>query len=1097
MDTRDYESPQYLSGDVLIGSPAESPITPMRIVSMCNPVRKLTIYTAFGLIASMIFLSVFGVARAGISSDTAASPVGKICKPSEEPVGWPKPLGVHRDGNVAMAVTSEGLYGQSIAGGYADPETGLPAPWFVFPASSGIKYLHAGALWIGGVVNGDTLVSLGFDSRSVSRSDFQPEDPEKGGVVLTGGPADKCFVSTYSDTGEDHYSRPDLNSLAVIEKSYSWSSPPYDDFIICELCIRNIGTDPIYGTWVGFYVDGDVMPVGDISGGWRDDNVSYHHNSGTAYIMDTDGDPLINGGYSWDSLSIRGAMGLKLLDMNPPATDSSFNWWLPYASSELDWGPRYIGDGSEPLYTFSTGGNGMPVTDQDQYHILSNSEMDYDLLWTEVMKDNPEWLSPPSDLGYIFQGRDIRFVYSFGSYDLFPGDSIEMAVVFVGGDNIHQDPSAFYEVYDPYMPEFYYLELDFSDLVSNGTAAQLLYDSEYLPAPPVGRVQGVEVVETANNFATIKWLAREHPDVLGYNIYIKPVPEGQALFGDTVVGYRDTTGMMLWNPQSPVSDLQYTIDGLADGEMYLASVATVAEGVMGRMSYPIYFSCGVPRPPDLLDRTLYLHNIDVVTFDWAPSPDEDIDHYNIYRCISYFEYARSYDHTIGLYPIYQDDTCDSVAQFIENGDTTMYYFFRMEPYESVPAVVTSFSDSIIHEELYYSVTAVDSLGRESEMTDFVRVFARGCPHKDFLIYLPNDGSNSNFQSIDSVIIFYETALEGYDYDFFFMSDSSGINGCPNHTCMGWPTMAPYRFVVIDDHIRSSLLESEVYMPFKDVLTEYTRSNGNVIYFGSLNAGCSAVDIDTLKRTYGPGTFEYDILHLDSSLTCGFALFWKGIVTTEDTIGGLISAESVDDGYPNLEVDTNYYWWNSESYRIMSWPIATPPLTGNLYPDQQAQVIFEYRSLFPGASRCEGLPCGVKYQDGDHCVYTFAFHPWFIRMEDFKELINAIYADYPTDVAEDSPPLPRGLTLYQNYPNPFNPVTNIRFNLPRSASVCLDIYDILGRKVTTLVDDLCRPGLHSVTWNGTDARGHSVASGVYFYRLRADGRAVTRKMVILK
>jgi hypothetical protein len=234
------------------------------------------------------------------------------------------------------------------------------------------------------------------------------------------------------------------------------------------------------------------------------------------------------------------------------------------------------------------------------------------------------------------------------------------------------------------------------------------------------------------------------------------------------------------------------------------------------------------------------------------------------------------------------------------------------------------------------------------------------------------------------------------------------------------------------------------------------------------------------------------------LTCGFALFWKGIVSTEDTIGGLITVESDDEDYSNLRVDTNYYWWNSESYRLMSWPISTPPLTGYFYPNQEAGIIYRYRSLFPESSRFEGLPCGMKFDGGNYAVYSFAFHPWFIVKEDFRELIDAIYDDYPTDVADDdSGMLPDRFVLHQNYPNPFNPFTNIKFDLPHAAPVRLDIYNILGRRVKTLINDVYRAGFHSVIWNGTDDDGHSIASGVYFYRLTAGDRAATRKMVVLK
>jgi hypothetical protein len=88
-------------------------------------------------------------------------------------------------------------------------------------------------------------------------------------------------------------------------------------------------------------------------------------------------------------------------------------------------------------------------------------------------------------------------------------------------------------------------------------------------------------------------------------------------------------------------------------------------------------------------------------------------------------------------------------------------------------------------------------------------------------------------------------------------------------------------------------------------------------------------------------------------------------------------------------------------------------------------------------------------------------------------------------------------LQQNYPNPFNPRTRIDFVLPAATHVDLDIYDLLGRQVVSLVNGEVAAGTKSIEWDGTDSFGNRVASGVYFYRLTAPGIAETRKMILLK
>jgi hypothetical protein len=90
-----------------------------------------------------------------------------------------------------------------------------------------------------------------------------------------------------------------------------------------------------------------------------------------------------------------------------------------------------------------------------------------------------------------------------------------------------------------------------------------------------------------------------------------------------------------------------------------------------------------------------------------------------------------------------------------------------------------------------------------------------------------------------------------------------------------------------------------------------------------------------------------------------------------------------------------------------------------------------------------------------------------------------------------------ITLDQNVPNPFNPETTIRFSLPSSERVTLNVYSASGALVRTLVDGVQPTGSHSFTWNGVDNRGNAVSSGVYFYRLTAGKFNDTRKMVLLK
>jgi hypothetical protein len=94
------------------------------------------------------------------------------------------------------------------------------------------------------------------------------------------------------------------------------------------------------------------------------------------------------------------------------------------------------------------------------------------------------------------------------------------------------------------------------------------------------------------------------------------------------------------------------------------------------------------------------------------------------------------------------------------------------------------------------------------------------------------------------------------------------------------------------------------------------------------------------------------------------------------------------------------------------------------------------------------------------------------------------------LASDTPE--RGFELNSNYPNPFNPDTRISFYLPRAADVKLEIFNVLGQRVSTLIDGSLEAGDHSVIWDGSQA-----ASGIYFYRLQAGEKIISSRMLLLK
>lgn len=110
----------------------------------------------------------------------------------------------------------------------------------------------------------------------------------------------------------------------------------------------------------------------------------------------------------------------------------------------------------------------------------------------------------------------------------------------------------------------------------------------------------------------------------------------------------------------------------------------------------------------------------------------------------------------------------------------------------------------------------------------------------------------------------------------------------------------------------------------------------------------------------------------------------------------------------------------------------------------------------------------------------------------KILLHSLLQWWVTDVQENYTGVPSTITLFQNYPNPFNPVTEVRYQLSEVSNVTLKIYDVLGREIATLVDEVKQPGFYQVQWDATN-----VPSGVYFSTIKAGTVVQTQKMMLMK
>lgn len=142
-------------------------------------------------------------------------------------------------------------------------------------------------------------------------------------------------------------------------------------------------------------------------------------------------------------------------------------------------------------------------------------------------------------------------------------------------------------------------------------------------------------------------------------------------------------------------------------------------------------------------------------------------------------------------------------------------------------------------------------------------------------------------------------------------------------------------------------------------------------------------------------------------------------------------------------------------------------------------------------------CDVWFYLQNYHVYAEWYTVWE-RTPGYPVMRITGYTKFTgVEEGEEGSITPKGFELCQSYPNPFNNETIIKYNLRKSCHVSLIVYNILGQKVKTLVKEDQEAGYKSVSWDGKDERGKDLASGIYFYQLKAGEFTQTKRMVLLK
>ncbi|MFI5145325.1 MAG: T9SS type A sorting domain-containing protein, partial [Ignavibacteria bacterium] len=181
----------------------------------------------------------------------------------------------------------------------------------------------------------------------------------------------------------------------------------------------------------------------------------------------------------------------------------------------------------------------------------------------------------------------------------------------------------------------------------------------------------------------------------------------------------------------------------------------------------------------------------------------------------------------------------------------------------------------------------------------------------------------------------------------------------------------------------------------------------------------------------------------------------------------------------------YNIYRADSYQLTDLPVDYT-LIKSIFIDTNLTPEF-IDSLNPAS--CNGSNINGGALISRYMITAVDNSAWESVKSDFSSIA---LSNIPIGINLNGKQLPNSFSLLQNYPNPFNPVTIIGYNVPKTGTIKLVVYDITGKEVRTLVDGEIKAGSYNVVFNGG-----SLASGIYIYRFISGDFSATRKMVLIK
>lgn len=259
------------------------------------------------------------------------------------------------------------------------------------------------------------------------------------------------------------------------------------------------------------------------------------------------------------------------------------------------------------------------------------------------------------------------------------------------------------------------------------------------------------------------------------------------------------------------------------------------------------------------------------------------------------------------------------------------------------------------------------------------------------------------------------------------------------------------------------------------LRKYLQNGGNILMSG-WQLIKSISENPNLTKIFSHGDFVYDYMLID---TVDNAI-------TNDFKG----ADPLISSYPSITVD-------SVKLPNFGGDLISMEVFRSLLNDGDTEALYAYRSSEDPPSEFHGQPVALRHITNDLSIVVFDFPLYYMRQDEALEAIEQALTEMGevTGINAEEENLtntPSEFDLKQNYPNPFNPTTVIEFSLPVKSKVVLSVYNILGEKIVTLVNEEKDAGNYHVPFNA-----NNLSSGIYLYKLQANGFIQTKKMILLK